>query len=402
MFSALLHIKNYKLFVVNMMLLGMGISITVPYLVLFATNDLGMTSTQYGLLLALAAISQFIMNTIVARFSDTHNINRKVIIITALLMGAVSFSIYFYIHEVWIFIVMYAVFQGFFAPAMPQMYASARESINVSASRDRAKFANAVLRSMFSFGFLFGPLIGALLLGVNGYAGLFTGTVTIILFTLMLQVFFFKDIKTKQTTTDVNHIEAKAPNMLHDKALFVPFLAFILLHIGQWMYTLNMPLFVTKYLNEAEGYVGGLASLCAGLEVPFMVVLGILSAKLTTRVLLMLGGLFGGLFYFSIGVFENLVMMFVGQVFLAIFLAILLGLGISYFQDILPDFPGYASTLFANAMVIGQLCGNLLGGIMSHWVGLGNVFFVSATAIFLGMILIYFTKDQKFTEESME
>lgn len=402
MFSALLHIKNYKLFVVNMMLLGMGISITVPYLVLFATNDLGMTSTQYGLLLALAAISQFIMNTIVARFSDTHNINRKVIIITALLMGAVSFSIYFYIHEVWIFIVMYAVFQGFFAPAMPQMYASARESINVSASRDRAKFANAVLRSMFSFGFLFGPLIGALLLGVNGYAGLFTGTVTIILFTLMLQVFFFKDIKTKQTTTDVNHIEAKAPNMLHDKALIVPFLAFILLHIGQWMYTLNMPLFVTKYLNEAEGYVGGLASLCAGLEVPFMVVVGSLSAKLTTRVLLMLGGLFGGLFYFSIGVFENLVMMFVGQVFLAIFLAILLGLGISYFQDILPDFPGYASTLFANAMVIGQLCGNLLGGIMSHWVGLGNVFFVSATAIFLGMILIYFTKDQKFTEESME
>lgn len=402
MFSALLHIKNYKLFVVNMMLLGMGISITVPYLILFATNDLGMTSTQYGLLLALAAISQFIMNTIVARFSDTHNINRKVIIITALLMGAVSFSIYFYIHEVWIFIVMYAVFQGFFAPAMPQMYASARESINVSASRDRAKFANAVLRSMFSFGFLFGPLIGALLLGVNGYAGLFTGTVTIILFTLMLQVFFFKDIKTKQTTTDVNHIEAKAPNMLHNKALFVPFLAFILLHIGQWMYTLNMPLFVTKYLNEAEGYVGGLASLCAGLEVPFMVVLGILSAKLTTRVLLMLGGLFGGLFYFSIGVFESLVMMFVGQVFLAVFLAILLGLGISYFQDILPDFPGYASTLFANAMVIGQLCGNLLGGIMSHWVGLGNVFFVSAIAIFLGMILIYFTKDQKFTEESME
>ncbi|ANQ63557.1 sugar efflux transporter [Staphylococcus equorum] len=402
MFSALLHIKNYKLFVVNMMLLGMGISITVPYLILFATNDLGMTSTQYGLLLALAAISQFIMNTIVARFSDTHNINRKVIIITALLMGAVSFSIYFYIHEVWIFIVMYAVFQGFFAPAMPQMYASARESINVSTSRDRAKFANAVLRSMFSFGFLFGPLIGALLLGVNGYAGLFTGTVTIILFTLMLQVFFFKDIKTKQTTTDVNHIEAKAPNMLHNKALFVPFLAFILLHIGQWMYTLNMPLFVTKYLNEAEGYVGGLASLCAGLEVPFMVVLGILSAKFTTRVLLMLGGLFGGLFYFSIGVFESLVMMFVGQVFLAVFLAILLGLGISYFQDILPDFPGYASTLFANAMVIGQLCGNLLGGIMSHWVGLGNVFFVSATAIFLGMILIYFTKDQKFTEESME
>lgn len=94
-------------------------------------------------------------------------------------------------------------------------------------------------------------------------------------------------------------------------------------------------------------------------------------------------------------------MMLAGQVFLAIFLAILLGLGISYFQDILPDFPGYASTLFANAMVIGQLCGNLLGGVMSHWVGLENVFCISDVNL-IGMILIFFTKDQKITEEDTE
>ncbi|MDK7017128.1 MFS transporter, partial [Escherichia coli] len=77
--------------------------------------------------------------------------------------------------------------------------------------------------------------------------------------------------------------------------------------------------------------------------------------------LLIIGAISGGAFYFSIGVFENIYAMMIGQIFLALFLAILLGLGISYFQDILPDFPGYASTLFANAMVIGQLLGNLLG-----------------------------------------
>ena len=103
--------------------------------------------------------------------------------------------------------------------------------------------------------------------------------------------------------------------------------------------------FVTDYLNEKERYVGYLASLCAGLEVPFMVILGILSAKLPTRTLLIIGSVFGGAFYFSIGVFKIFHMMLVGQICLAIFLAILLGLGISYFQDILPDFPGYASTL---------------------------------------------------------
>lgn len=404
MFAALLHIKNYKLFVVNMMLLGMGIAITVPYFVLFATKELGMTTNQFGILLALAAVSQFTVNSIVARFSDTHSINRKVLIISALMMGAISFSIYFYIHNIWLFIIVYAVFQGLFAPAMPQLYASARESINVSSSRNNAKFANTVLRSMFSFGFLFGPLIGAYLIQFMGYAGLFGGTVFILLFTLILQIFFYKDLNlsAKEQVGGTANIEKTAPNMLKDKTLFIPFIAFILLHIGQWMYTMNMPLFVTDYLKEQEGYVGTLASLCAGLEVPFMVILGMLSAKLATRTLLIIGAISGGAFYFSIGVFENIYAMMIGQIFLALFLAILLGLGISYFQDILPDFPGYASTLFANAMVIGQLLGNLLGGAMSHWVGLENVFFVSATSIFIGMILIFITKDQKYTEADVK
>ena len=149
MFSALLHIKNYKLFLINMMLLGMGIAITVPYFVLFATNELGMSTNQFGVLLALAAVSQFTVNAIVARFSDTHHLNRKILIICALFMGALSFSIYFYIHHIWLFIIVYAIFQGLFAPAMPQLYASARESINASSSRNNAKFANTVLRSMF-------------------------------------------------------------------------------------------------------------------------------------------------------------------------------------------------------------------------------------------------------------
>lgn len=400
MFSDLLHIKNYKLFLINMIMLGMAMAITIPFLVLYATNELGMTTRQYGLLLALAAVSQFVINTIIARFSDRAHFKRKWLIIVALLMGAVSFSIYFYVHQIWLFIVLYALFQGLFAPAMPQMYASARASINVSASSGRAQFANAVLRSMFSFGFLFGPLIGTILLSTRGYAGLFGGTIVIIMLTLLLQIIFFKDVKEEQTIVTSHTVEKTAPNMLKDIRILIPFLAFILLHIGQWMYTLNMPLYVTQVLGEDEKYVGYLASLCAGLEVPFMVVMGILSSKLPTRVLLINGGAMGAIYFGSIGMFDNIVMMLIGQVFLAFFLAILLGLGISYFQDVFPDFPGYASTLFANAMVIGQLGGNLIGGEMSNLVGLGNVFFVSAGAVLVGMILISLTKDTKITEEA--
>ncbi|EGQ2757895.1 sugar efflux transporter [Staphylococcus pseudintermedius] len=401
MFRELLTIKNYKLFIVNMMLIGMGIAITVPFFVLFATNQLGMTTNQFGLLLALAAISQFTMNSIVARFSDTHTINRKVIIIVGLFMGAISFTLPFFVHSVVLFIILYAIFQGLFAPAMPQLYASARESINQSTSSSRAVFANSVLRSMFSFGFLFGPLVGNILNQSWGYSGLFGGTVAIILTTLLLQVFFFKDIKAKKPVRDSIMTEQDAPSMLKHRYLIVPFIAFVLLHISQWMYTLNMPLFVTQYLHEEEKYVGHLASLCAGLEVPFMIILGMVASKVETRTLLAIAAVCGSLFFGSIGIFESIHMMLVGQVLLAAFLAVLLGIGISYFQDVLPQYPGYASTLFANAMVIGQLLGNLLGGAMSQWVGLGNVFYVSALSLACGFVLILFTKKSRKTVQTV-
>lgn len=391
MFLKLFQIKNYKLFTVNMGLLGMAIAITVPFLVLYATQQLGMSKGQYGLLMALAASASFTVNSIVARFSDSGKINRKYLIITALIMGALCFSIYFYIHTIWLFIALYAMFQGLAAPAMPQMYASARESINESAYKDRSIFANTVLRSTFSLGFLFGPLIGTLLLSIFGYDGLFGGTMTLFLTVLVLLIIFYKEPKKIINNTIGNFPEKKAPNLVKEPTLLIPFLAFILLHVGQWMYTLNMPLYVTEYLKDDESHVGYLASLCAGLEVPFMIILGIIASKFKTKTLLMVGAIFGFGYYFSIGVFDSFQAMLIGQLALAFFLAILLGLGISYFQDILPEFPGYASTLFANAMVIGQLGGNLLGGVMSDIVGLGNVFFVSSLSIGLAFILLIFT-----------
>ena len=187
MFTALLQIKNYKLFVVNMLLLGMGIAVTVPYLILFATKDLGMTTTQYGLLLALAAISQFIVNSIIARFSDTHHLNRKILIITALFMGAVSFSII----STFIKYGCSSCYMRCFKVYLHQQchnYASARNQSMLQ--------VHVIVLSLLILFYvqcfhlvLFGPFIGAQLIELKGYSGLFGGTIAIILFTLILQVF---------------------------------------------------------------------------------------------------------------------------------------------------------------------------------------------------------------------
>ena len=153
-----------------MMLLGMGI-VTVPYLVLFATKDLGMTTTQYGLLLALAAVSQFVVNSIIARFLIHIMLIGKSLLLARAIHGCRKL---FYLFLCSSNLVIYSSICNF-----PRFICSSRnymllqESINISSSRDRVKFANTVLRSMFSLGFLFGPFIGSQLIELNGYSGLF-------------------------------------------------------------------------------------------------------------------------------------------------------------------------------------------------------------------------------------
>lgn len=106
---------------------------------------------------------------------------------------------------------------------------------------------------MFSFGFLFGPLIGSVLLGIYGFQGLFTGTV--VMFTVVLGLSFLikptaKKESQKKDFEVKSYEEPKAPNMLKNRALLLPFVAFTLLHVGQWIYLLNMPLYMKNYLGS--------------------------------------------------------------------------------------------------------------------------------------------------------
>lgn len=395
MIKDLFQIQNYKLFLMNMTMLGMAVAITAPFLVIFMTEHHGMSSSAYGIFMASAAVGSFVVNTIIGRFSDKLTFDRKYLIIAALMMQILAFFSFLVIPNTWILITAYILFFSLGAPAMPQLYASARESINQYRS-SIAVMANTILRSMFSFGFLFGPLVGSILLARYDFTGLFFGTV-IMFVVVFISSFLIKNSKPPAESNAIeitSFEEVESPNVMKSLTLFIPFIAFIFLHVGQWMYLLNMPLFVTGYLGESDSAVGILASLCAGLEVPLMIFMGYVASRVSSKTLLIIAGFIGGMYFLSIGIFESYTMMLIGQLPLALFLAILLGLGISYFQDLLPQFPGYASTLFANAMIVGQLVGNLLGGFANDLMGVENSFYISAAFLFIAFILFFFTKKE--------
>src|SRR5699024_7028608 len=157
-------------------ILRMAAGVTRALRVMFMTAVHGRSTASYGIFMAAAAVGSFFVNTIIGRYSDRLKFDRKYLIIAALFMQIMAFVSFLIIPNTWILIISYIIFFSLGAPAMPQLYASARESINQYRS-SLAVMANTILRSMFSFGFLFGPLVGSLLLARYDFTGLFFGTV---------------------------------------------------------------------------------------------------------------------------------------------------------------------------------------------------------------------------------
>lgn len=398
MFLELLRLNNYKIYILNMVFLGVAIAITAPYMVIYMTKYHGMTVTGFGLFMGAGAVGSFIVNTIVGRFSDRLPFDRKYLILAALFMEVITYSLFLILNQTWILVLGFILFYSLGAPAMPQLYASARESVNDANNKSSnfKTFANTLLRSMFSFGFLFGPLIGSILLIKYDFMGLFIGAIFMFL-TVFVSTLFISNPK-KQSEQDIIPAqmlgETEAPKLFKTPALLIPFIAFTFLQVGQWSYLLNMPLYVTNFLGEGNEKVGLLSSICAGLEVPFMIGIGLVASKYQTKHLLMVAGMIGAMFFIIVGMFNSFMVILVGQVFLAMFLAVILGLGISYFQDVLPQFPGYASTLYANGMIVGQLLGNLMGGLISDYLSVQYSFIASGIMLIIAVVMFGFEKNE--------
>src|SRR5699024_929554 len=241
-----------------------------------------------------------------------------------------SSDLFLILNETWILVAGFILFYSLGAPAMPQLYASARESVNDAKnnSSNFKTFANTLLRSMFSFGFLFGPLIGSVLLIRYNFIGLFIGAI-FMFFMVFVSTLFIRNKKVprEQEVIPAQMLgEAEAPKLFKTPALLIPFIAFTFLQMGQWSYLLNMPIYVTQFLGEGNEKVGLLSSICAGLEVPFMIGIGLVASRFATKHLLMVAGVIGSMFFITVGFFNSFTVILVGQVFLAMFLAVILGL----------------------------------------------------------------------------
>jgi len=383
-FKNLFQIKHFSVFIICMLLIGTSVSITMPYLSLYGTGVIGMSTGAFGVFMAISSLTGVIANTMIANYSDT-GMDRKWLILAAMLSSACGYTSYIVFDSFLGLLLSVSFFNGLGAAAMPQMFAYADESATESHSDDKT-FAKSTLRSLFSLGFLIGPLIGTMLLAAFSYNGLFLGTTTIFILLSALVYFFLPKRKMAHKTKP----KVQKPTLISEetKRLIFPFFAFILLFSVIAVNSMNTPLLIIHELSGTHTDVGLVVGLSAGLEIPIMLAFGALSQKLSNHSLVMMSCLVGILYFTVLAISTAPWQLIVAQILQATFVAVVLGNGLSYFSDSLPDSAGVAATLYANASTLGRLIGNLMGGFGAELAGFRYLNWLCVIAILISFSVL--------------
>jgi len=389
-FYKLFSINGFTIFIFCMLLMGISISITIPFLSLYATQELGMSTSAFGIFMAVSSLSGVFVNTAIAKSSDG-KLDRKWIIIIAMISSSLSYLAFVIFQQYLVLLITVTFFGGIGAVSMPQIFAYAQASASESESDD-ITFAMSTLRSLFSLGFLIGPLLGTIILSAMDYEGLFISTALIFLVIAFLVYFFLRNSKPLSNTFEIKKITNSKTYSLKDKVIALPFIAFILLFGINNINGINTPLFIVNDLNGSQTDVGLVASICAGLEIPIMIVLGALGKKVSNLTLI-ISACFIGMSYHLMLTFSgsswNVIVL---QIIQAIQVAIVMGNGLSYFADIFPKAPGIASTLYANGQTLGKLFGTLGGGFLAQVLGFRYVNIACIFILMFAVIALWITK----------
>ena len=92
------------------------------------------------------------------------------------------------------------------------------------------------------------------------------------------------------------------------------------------------------------------------------------------------------LLYGGIVLADSLWQLFVLQLFNAIFIGVLAGLGVSVIQELLPGRSGSASALYTNTTHMGNLLSSLMVGLVADYFGYQSVFVANLVVVALAIL----------------
>ena len=373
-------------FLIVACLTGIAGALQTPTLSIFLTDEVHARPAMVGFFFTGSAVIGILVSQFLAGRSDKRG-DRKSLIVFCCLLGVLACTLFAWNRNYFVLLFVGVFLSSFGSTANPQMFALAREHADKT-GREAVMFSS-FLRAQVSLAWVIGPpLAYALAMGFSFTVMYLSAAVAFIVCGVM--VWLFLPSMQKELPLATGTVEAPRRNRRDTLLLFV---ICTLMWGSNSLYIINMPLFIINELHLPEKLAGVMMGTAAGLEIPTMLIAGYFAKRLGKRFLMRVAAVGGVCFYAGMLMAHSPVILLGLQLLNAIFIGILGGIGMLYFQDLMPGQAGSATTLYTNTSRVGWIIAGSVAGIVAEIWNYHAVFWFAMVMIIATLFCLLRIKD---------
>ncbi|EPY9096276.1 sugar efflux transporter SetB [Shigella dysenteriae] len=373
-------------FLIVAFLTGIAGALQPPTLSIFLTDEVHARPAMVGFFFTGSAVIRILVSQFLAGRSDNRG-DRKSLIVFCCLLGVLACTLFAWNRNYFVLLFVGVFLSSFGSTANPQMFALAREHADKT-GREAVMFSS-FLRAQVSLAWVIGPpLAYALAMGFSFTVMYLSAAVAFIVCGVM--VWLFLPSMQKELPLATGTVEAPRRNRRDTLLLFV---ICTLMWGSNSLYIINMPLFIINELHLPEKLAGVMMGTAAGLEIPTMLIAGYFAKRLGKRFLMRVAAVGGVCFYAGMLMAHSPAILLGLQLLNAIFIGILGGIGMLYFQDLMPGQAGSATTLYTNTSRVGWIIAGSVAGIVAELWNYHAVFWFALVMIIATLFCLLRIKD---------
>lgn len=374
---ALLRVPSFSPAVLAILLTILAEAVAGSYMALLAVQKIGMSPLELSLFLTVSAASGIAVTT---WFGHMHDRRPKLWpLYLALSAKVIGFGLCAVVTQTWALVAIALLLIGPSSASFALLFAIAKGYLDV-AGGDAPERGMAALRLTSSLGWAIGPAIGAILVAMLSFGGVYFGAAVMAMLgfgvVLAARVAPRAAIPERpRMTLDV--VLAAAPGAISLTAF----------HTAMFMGSNATSILVVQGLGT-EVDVGLLFSLCAALEVVIMGAFVVRPQLSHNRPLLIAGFAMFAAYFLLVMTVPTLATFYWGQLLRAGAIGIVSIVGMARLQQMLPGRAGVASALYGNTMSAAALISGLGTGLWANAFGYWSIFWVCAALSVLGGVVM--------------
>ncbi|MGO3412195.1 MAG: sugar efflux transporter [Kluyvera intermedia] len=377
----------YAAFMMVAFMMGIAGALQAPTLSLYLSREVGVQPFWVGLFYTVNAVAGIVVSLGLAKRSDSRGDRRKLIMFCCLM--AVGNALLFAFNRHYLTLITCGVLLASIAnAAMPQLFALAREYADSSA-REVVMFSS-VMRAQLSLAWVIGPPLAFMLALNYGFTAMFSIAAAIFAISLALIALTLPSVARVEQPADTVQLPISGWKDSNVRMLFI---ASTLMWTCNTMYIIDMPLWLSSDLGLPDSLAGILMGTAAGLEIPAMILAGYYVKRFGKRRMMVTAVAAGVLFYIGLIFFHSHTSLLVLQLFNAVFIGIVAGIGMLWFQDLMPGRAGAATTLFTNSISTGVILAGIIQGALAQNFGHFSVYWVIAGISVVTLAMTWRVKD---------